>query len=231
MILLSFCTFFLFFLWHLSGSFQFVICFSKRNFPFSFILKKFQGIKSFSSPKTYVMIYWSAQIILRCFRLIYLCNFCYWQALNKNMFQAIIKSRCKKKCTSVIIFPRVLLRSRWFAFFSNCCSTRSRVVRYSSENSDTMRQNSFGFVSATRCSGIPSHSRNLWNLHTSTRFIQTDIFTSQNMNVQAGPILCQDYIPVKRFTIQTQNSHLKQDMCWGLGIDNLIPYSVWTYKV
>ena len=93
-----------------------------------------------------------------------------------------------KKCTSVIIFPRVLLRSRWFAFFSNCCSTRSRVVRYSSENSDTMRQNSFGFVSATRCSGIPSHSKNLWNLHTSTRFIQTDIFTSQNMNIQADLI-------------------------------------------
>jgi len=134
------------------------------------------------------------------------------------MFQAIIKSRSKKKCTSVIIFPRVLLRSRWFAFFSNCCSTRSRVVRYSSENSDTMRQNSFGFVSATRCSGIPSHSRNLWNLHTSTRFIQTDIFTSQNMNVQAGLILCQGYIPVKRCTIQTQNSHYNRIIAgvWGL---------------
>jgi len=146
---------------HLSGSFQLVICFSKRHFPLCFILGTFQGIKSFSSPKTCVMIYWSAQIILQSFGLIYLCNFFYKQALNKNMFQAIIKSRRKKKCTSVIIFPRVLLRSRWFAFFSNCCSTRSRVVRYSSENSDTMRQNSFGFVSATRCSGIPSHSRNL----------------------------------------------------------------------
>lgn len=75
----------------------------------------------------------------------------------------------------MIILPRVLLRSRWFAFFSSCCSTRSRVVRYSSENSDTMRQNSLGFVSATRCSGIPSHNRNLWNLHASNISIQINI--------------------------------------------------------
>jgi len=87
-----------------------------------------------------------------------------------------------------------------------------------------MRQNSFGFVSATRCSGIPSHSRNLWNLHTSTTFIQTDIFTSQNMNVQVDHILCQGYIPAKHCTIQTQNSHLKQDICWRLTTSSHIVY-------
>ena len=85
-----------FFLWHLSGSFQYVISFSTRHFPFSFILETFQGIKSFSSPKTCVLIYWAAQIILRCFELVYLCNFYYYQALNRNMFQAIIKCRWKK---------------------------------------------------------------------------------------------------------------------------------------
>ena len=204
------------FLWHLSGSFHFVISFSTWYFPFSFILKTFQGIKSLSSLKMCVLIYWAVQIILKCFELVYLFNFYYLQALNINIFQAV-KSRWKKG-TSVIIFPRVLLRSRWFAFFSNCCSTRSRVVRYSSENSDTMRQNSFGFVSATRCSGIPSQSRNLWNLRTPTRFIQTDIFISQNVNIQAGLILCQGYIPVKCYTTQTQNSNLKQDISWGCGL-------------
>ena len=85
-----------FFLWHLSSSFQFVISFSTRHFPFSFILKTFQGIKSFSSPKTCTLIYWATQIILQCFELAYLCNFYYQQALNRNMFQAIIKSRWQK---------------------------------------------------------------------------------------------------------------------------------------
>jgi len=66
-----------FFLLHLSGSFQFVISFSNRHFPFCLILKTFHGIKSFSSPKTCVLIYWAAQIILQCFKLVYLCNFYY----------------------------------------------------------------------------------------------------------------------------------------------------------
>lgn len=63
--------------------------------------------------------------------------------------------------TSVIILPRVLFRSLWFAFFSICCWTRSLVVRYSKENSERILQNLFGLDSAMRCWGIPSHSRNL----------------------------------------------------------------------
>lgn len=67
-----------------------------------------------------------------------------------------------EKFTSVIILPRVLFLSRWLAFFSSCCKTRSLVVLYSRENSETIRQNSFGLVSWTRCSGIPSQRMNLW---------------------------------------------------------------------
>ncbi|KAK3921318.1 Peptide methionine sulfoxide reductase MsrA [Frankliniella fusca] len=43
-----------------------------------------------------------------------------------------------------------------------CSRTRSRVVRYSSANSDTMRQNSLGLVSGRRASGTPTHSRKRW---------------------------------------------------------------------
>lgn len=63
----------------------------------------------------------------------------------------------------MIIFPLVLFLSRWLAFFSSCCITLSLVVLYSSANSDTIRQNSFGFVSCTLCSGMPSQRMNLWN--------------------------------------------------------------------
>lgn len=63
--------------------------------------------------------------------------------------------------TSVIILPRVLFRSLWFAFFSICCWTRSLVVRYSKANSERTLQNLFGLDSAIRCWGIPSHNKNL----------------------------------------------------------------------
>lgn len=46
-----------------------------------------------------------------------------------------VRARLTGALTSTIIFPRVLLRSRWSARFCFCCSTRSRVVRYSSANS------------------------------------------------------------------------------------------------
>lgn len=64
--------------------------------------------------------------------------------------------------TSTISFPRVLLRSRWFAFFSNCWWTLSRVVLYSRANSDKMRQKSFGLDSVMLWGGTPSQRRNLW---------------------------------------------------------------------
>lgn len=64
--------------------------------------------------------------------------------------------------TSVIILPRVLFRSRWLAFFSRVCITRSRVVRYSSANSEMIRASSWGLVRGTRCRGTPSHSEKRW---------------------------------------------------------------------
>lgn len=51
--------------------------------------------------------------------------------------------------TSVIIFPRVLLRSRWSARFCFCCSTRSRVVRYSRANSLRILLNLWTLISLT----------------------------------------------------------------------------------
>lgn len=77
--------------------------------------------------------------------------------------------KLKAFLTSVIILPRVLLRSRWLAFFSSCCKTRSRVVLYSRANSETMRQNSLGLVSVSRCSGMPSQRMNLWKRLTTRR--------------------------------------------------------------
>ena len=35
--------------------------------------------------------------------------------------------------------------------------------------------------------------------------------------VWAGLVLCQGYVPEKHHTNQTQNSHLKQCISWGLG--------------
>jgi hypothetical protein len=51
------------------------------------------------------------------------------------------------------------------------------------------------------------------------------------LNVQAGLILCQGYILEKCFANQnrenqTQNSHLKQCISGGYGIDSLILYGV-----
>jgi len=40
---------------------------------------------------------------------------------------------------------------------------------------------------------------------------------SLHLQLRAGLILCQGYIPEKCHTNRTQNSHLKQCMSWGLG--------------
>lgn len=81
--------------------------------------------------------------------------------IRQEVFRRKTNDMKRKWLTSVIIFPLVLLRSRWLAFFSSCCITRSLVVLYSRANSDTILQNSFGFVSCILCNGIPSHRMNL----------------------------------------------------------------------
>ena len=68
--------------------------------------------------------------------------------------------------TSTIIFPLVFFRSRWLAFFSNCWTTFSRVVRYSRANSLTVLQNELILSSLAWCRGNPMYSNNLLYLLT-----------------------------------------------------------------
>lgn len=49
----------------------------------------------------------------------------------------------------MIILPRVLVLSRWAARLRRSVSTRSLVVRYSRENSPTMRQKVVTLMSRT----------------------------------------------------------------------------------
>lgn len=66
--------------------------------------------------------------------------------------------------TSVIIFPLVLFLSRWLALFCFCCSTRSRVVRYSRANSLRILLKRWMLTSRTAYIGWPRNSRKAWNL-------------------------------------------------------------------
>lgn len=66
--------------------------------------------------------------------------------------------------TSVINFPRVLVRSRWAARLRFWVRTLSLVVRYSKENSLMILQNWVILVSRTEYEGWPRYRRNEWNL-------------------------------------------------------------------
>lgn len=91
----------------------------------------------------------------------FICRRNWLQKGRPDLSSSSARSSCVfSLATSTISLPLVLFLSRWFAFFSICCCTRSRVVRYSSANSDTIRQNSFGRDSGIRCWGTPSQSRN-----------------------------------------------------------------------
>lgn len=79
--------------------------------------------------------------------------------------------------------------SRWLAFFCNCCSTRSRVVRYSSANSDTTRQNSLGLVSGSRASGTPSHSRKRWKRFMTRRWTTLSTMMRSAQSAKKSDIL------------------------------------------
>lgn len=68
--------------------------------------------------------------------------------------------------TSVIMRPRVLLRSRYVARFCCCCNTRSRQVRYSSANSRSVWQNCMMRTSRAASAVYPRYSRKAWNLGT-----------------------------------------------------------------
>lgn len=74
------------------------------------------------------------------------------------------QSRLEGTPTSVIIRPRVLLRSRYVARFCCCCSTRSRQVRYSSANSRSVWQNCMMRTSRAASAVYPRYSRKAWNL-------------------------------------------------------------------
>lgn len=136
--------------------------------------------------------------------------------------------------TWVIIFPRVLLRSRWLAFLPSCWITRSRVVRYSSANSDTILQKPPGFVSRICCGAMPSHSRNLRNLNDNTeglklidesteskfsccyrfitrRWTMVDTMILWAQSVKNSDILEHKFSSIKRNVGQYTAGHLRED--------------------